>query len=99
MKASSGYRGAPTAPGGSAASIGGPTCGVAARGRHRRRLRGAGDPGLAAADDGQAGLGGVELRGRARRRVGTPRRGQLGYWPRHDADRDGIACEPWRRRW
>ncbi|TIW38124.1 MAG: calcium-binding protein, partial [Mesorhizobium sp.] len=19
-----------------------------------------------------------------------------GYWPTHDADRDGIACEPWR---
>jgi hypothetical protein len=37
----------------------------------------------------------------AARAVGLapPRRGQLGYWPRHDADRDGIACEPWRRRW
>nr|WP_202292921.1 excalibur calcium-binding domain-containing protein [Mesorhizobium sp. 131-2-1] len=23
------------------------------------------------------------------------RRGQPGYWPTHDADRDGIACEPW----
>ncbi|RUW71603.1 MAG: excalibur calcium-binding domain-containing protein [Mesorhizobium sp.] len=24
------------------------------------------------------------------------RRGQPGYWSTHDADRDGIACEPWR---
>ena len=22
-------------------------------------------------------------------------RGTPGYWTRHDADRDGIACEPW----
>jgi Excalibur calcium-binding domain len=22
-------------------------------------------------------------------------RGQPGYYPQHDADRDGIACEPW----
>jgi hypothetical protein len=22
-------------------------------------------------------------------------RGEPGYWPSHDADRDGIACEPW----
>lgn len=33
------------------------------------------------------------------------RRGQPGYWPQHDADDDGIACEPvprWKRgygRW
>ena len=26
------------------------------------------------------------------------RRGQPGYWLRHDRDRDGIACEPWPRR-
>ena len=25
-------------------------------------------------------------------------RGQPGYWPRHDRDDDGIACEPWRGR-
>lgn len=30
--------------------------------------------------------------------VAPARRGQPGYWPRHDADNDGIACEPWRRR-
>lgn len=23
------------------------------------------------------------------------RRGQPGYWPSHDADNDGTACEPW----
>ena len=23
------------------------------------------------------------------------RKGQPGYWPTHDADKDGIACEPW----
>jgi len=22
-------------------------------------------------------------------------RGEPGYWPEHDADNDGIACEPW----
>jgi hypothetical protein len=26
------------------------------------------------------------------------RRGQPGYYPSHDADNDGIACEPWPRR-
>jgi len=26
------------------------------------------------------------------------RRGQPGYYPQHDRDRDGIACEPWPRR-
>jgi hypothetical protein len=26
------------------------------------------------------------------------RRGEPGYWPKHDADRDGIACEVWRGR-
>jgi len=25
------------------------------------------------------------------------RRGQPGYWPKHDRDGDGIACEPWPR--
>ena len=25
-------------------------------------------------------------------------KGQPGYWPKHDADKDGIACEPWPRR-
>jgi hypothetical protein len=25
-------------------------------------------------------------------------RGQPGYYPQHDADRDGIACEPWPHR-
>jgi hypothetical protein len=25
-------------------------------------------------------------------------RGQPGYYPQHDRDRDGIACEPWPRR-
>jgi hypothetical protein len=25
-------------------------------------------------------------------------RGDPGYWPSHDADDDGIACEPWPRR-
>jgi hypothetical protein len=25
------------------------------------------------------------------------RKGEPGYWPSHDADQDGIACEPWRR--
>ena len=24
-------------------------------------------------------------------------RGQPGYWPQHDADNDGLACEPWPR--
>ena len=23
------------------------------------------------------------------------RKGEPGYWKRHDRDRDGIACEPW----
>lgn len=27
------------------------------------------------------------------------RYGQPGYWPSHDADNDGIACEPWAGRW
>ncbi|TIS94845.1 excalibur calcium-binding domain-containing protein [Mesorhizobium sp.] len=26
------------------------------------------------------------------------RRGRPGYWSKHDADNDGIACEPWPRR-
>jgi hypothetical protein len=26
-------------------------------------------------------------------------RGQPGYWPQHDRDNDGIACEPYPRRW
>ncbi|WP_139043883.1 excalibur calcium-binding domain-containing protein [Allomesorhizobium alhagi] len=30
--------------------------------------------------------------------VAPARRGQPGYWPSHDADRDGIACEPWKGR-
>ena len=25
-------------------------------------------------------------------------RGQPGYWPQHDRDGDGVACEPWRYR-
>jgi hypothetical protein len=25
-------------------------------------------------------------------------RGQPGYWPHLDADRDGVACEPWLGR-
>jgi hypothetical protein len=25
-------------------------------------------------------------------------RGEPGYYPRHDRDKDGIACEPWPRR-
>jgi hypothetical protein len=25
-------------------------------------------------------------------------RGQPGYYPQHDDDRDGIACEPWPHR-
>ena len=25
-------------------------------------------------------------------------RGQPGYYPQHDRDKDGIACEPWPRR-
>jgi hypothetical protein len=25
------------------------------------------------------------------------RQGEPGYWPRHDADNDGVACEPWPR--
>jgi len=25
-------------------------------------------------------------------------RGEPGYWPEHDADNDGIACEPWPHR-
>lgn len=24
------------------------------------------------------------------------RRGQPGYWPSHDRDKDGVACEPYR---
>lgn len=23
------------------------------------------------------------------------RPGEPGYWPRHDRDKDGVACEPW----
>jgi hypothetical protein len=36
----------------------------------------------------------------AARRVGlAPARiGEPGYYSRHDADHDGIACEPWSRR-
>lgn len=26
-------------------------------------------------------------------------KGQPGYWPQHDRDNDGIACEPYPRRW
>ena len=26
------------------------------------------------------------------------RRGQPGYWPKHDADNDGVACEVRRER-
>lgn len=26
-------------------------------------------------------------------------RGEPGYWPQHDRDRDGVACEPWWGRW
>lgn len=26
------------------------------------------------------------------------KRGEPGYWPHHDRDGDGIACEPWRYR-
>jgi hypothetical protein len=29
--------------------------------------------------------------------VAPARRGEPGYWKRHDRDRDGIACEPWPR--
>ena len=25
-------------------------------------------------------------------------RGEPGYWPKHDRDQDGIACEPWTPR-
>jgi hypothetical protein len=25
------------------------------------------------------------------------RRGEPGYWPQHDRDRDGVSCEPYRR--
>ena len=25
--------------------------------------------------------------------------GEPGYWPGHDRDKDGEACEPWPRRW
>ncbi len=35
------------------------------------------------------------------RDLAPARRGQPGYWPQHDADDDGIACEPiprWKRR-
>ena len=37
----------------------------------------------------------------AARMVGlvSARRGQPGYYPQHDGDKDGIACEPWSRRW
>jgi hypothetical protein len=24
-------------------------------------------------------------------------KGQPGYWPQHDRDNDGVACEPWPR--
>jgi hypothetical protein len=30
--------------------------------------------------------------------LAPPYRGQPGYYPQHDRDRDGIACEPWSRR-
>ncbi len=35
----------------------------------------------------------------AARRAGVApaRRGEPGYWPQHDADRDGVACEPYPR--
>ena len=36
--------------------------------------------------------GGVELHSRANGRPGLTSRGQPGYHPRHERDRDGIAC-------
>jgi hypothetical protein len=35
----------------------------------------------------------------AARRVGlaNARKGQPGYYPKHDADKDGLACEPYPR--
>lgn len=27
--------------------------------------------------------------------LAPPRPGEPGYYPEHDADQDGIACEPW----
>ena len=30
--------------------------------------------------------------------VAPARTGEPGYWHRHDADNDGIACEPYQRR-
>jgi hypothetical protein len=30
--------------------------------------------------------------------VAPARRGHPGYWSSHDADRDGVACEPWNGR-
>jgi hypothetical protein len=27
------------------------------------------------------------------------RKGTPGYWPQHDADRDGVACEPLPSSW
>ncbi|MGH6883421.1 excalibur calcium-binding domain-containing protein [Hypericibacter sp.] len=40
----------------------------------------------------------IELRrsSSCRPRAGEARR--AGYWPQHDRDGDGIACEPWLRR-
>lgn len=29
--------------------------------------------------------------------VAPARQGEPGYWPSHDADGDGVACEPWPR--
>lgn len=31
-------------------------------------------------------------------RLAPAMRGEPGYWPQHDRDRDGIACETWPRR-
>ncbi|WP_353646322.1 excalibur calcium-binding domain-containing protein [Mesorhizobium sp. WSM2239] len=30
--------------------------------------------------------------------VAPARRGQPSYWPSHDADWDGVTCEPWNGR-
>ena len=29
--------------------------------------------------------------------VAPANRGEPGYWPQHDRDGDGVACEPWLR--
>jgi hypothetical protein len=94
------YHAAPTARGDSAASVAGFGFGRCRPGPASLPSVSPWRVSLAADDDGQARLGGAKLRCGAGRwpRLAPARRGQPDYWPQHDADRDGIACETWPGR-